>query len=210
MGTAGFNLGLTQAKGNYIMFVAADMIFNKNCIAHLLTVFDDAKTIGLVAPIVYNNNKLLEVSGAWVSYDFYANATKHKINHPKKIPFIGIGIISKKALNKIGGYIYDPTYFVYGEDVDLGFRLTRAGYSIWIIPAAKMINSTHLFEFTLPENKRVFLCERNMLRNAIKYGGIKRFIFAIISRFIRAGYNVLQGKPGKAIARIKAVKAVLI
>jgi GT2 family glycosyltransferase len=43
-------------------------------------------------------------------------------------------LYSREAWNAVGGF--DPDYFCYGEDVDLGFRLRLAGYRCRYVPGA--------------------------------------------------------------------------
>jgi GT2 family glycosyltransferase len=38
------------------------------------------------------------------------------------------------AIRQVGGF--DSSIFMYGEDVELGERLARAGWQMWLVPAA--------------------------------------------------------------------------
>ncbi len=42
-------------------------------------------------------------------------------------------MVGKDALNKIG--LLDEDFFMYGEDIDLSYRLLKAGYDNWYLPA---------------------------------------------------------------------------
>ena len=46
--------------------------------------------------------------------------------------------IRREALDKTG--LLDETYFMYGEDIDLSYRLINAGYKNYYYPAAKIIH----------------------------------------------------------------------
>jgi GT2 family glycosyltransferase len=41
-----------------------------------------------------------------------------------------VGLYRRSAIDKVGG-LFDPTWFMYKEDVDLAIRLYRAGYRAW-------------------------------------------------------------------------------
>jgi len=41
-------------------------------------------------------------------------------------------LLKKKVLAKVEGF--DPDYFFYGEDLDLCYRISKLGYSIWYYP----------------------------------------------------------------------------
>ena len=57
----------------------------------------------------------------------------------------------------------DPTYFMYGEDLDLGLRLWLSGRSVGLIPAARI---THSYEFDKGPSKWFWL-ERNRWRTLL-------------------------------------------
>ena len=42
------------------------------------------------------------------------------------------------ALDKVGGF--DPDYFMYGEDIDLSYRLLKAGYENYYLPDTSIIH----------------------------------------------------------------------
>lgn len=44
----------------------------------------------------------------------------------------------KSVLDKVG--LFDEDYFMYGEDLDLCFRIKKAGYKIMFVPSAKIIH----------------------------------------------------------------------
>jgi hypothetical protein len=43
-------------------------------------------------------------------------------------------MVRRSALDQVGAF--DPDYFMYGEDLDLCFRLKQAGWKIFYVPAA--------------------------------------------------------------------------
>jgi hypothetical protein len=46
--------------------------------------------------------------------------------------------LRKSALDKAG--LLDESFFMYGEDIDLSYRLTKAGYSIYYLPTTNIIH----------------------------------------------------------------------
>lgn len=55
---------------------------------------------------------------------------------PIKVDWCGAAVllVRPKAIRAVGGF--DPTFFLYGEDVDLGIRLTAEGWEVWLDPSA--------------------------------------------------------------------------
>jgi N-acetylglucosaminyl-diphospho-decaprenol L-rhamnosyltransferase len=63
--------------------------------------------------------------------------------------------VRREAWDAIGGF--EPGYFMYGEDLDLGLRLRLAGWQVGIAPGAEVI---HDYDFTKGDYKWFWL-ERN-------------------------------------------------
>ncbi|MFH1253131.1 MAG: glycosyltransferase family 2 protein [Candidatus Uhrbacteria bacterium] len=78
----------------------------------------------------------------------------------------GAGLLVRtKVLEKIGG-LFDPDYFMYHEDLDLGWRARLAGFDILLDPESKIF---HHYEFSR-SIKKFYLMERNRhLTNLANY-----------------------------------------
>ncbi|MFA5187878.1 MAG: glycosyltransferase family 2 protein [Patescibacteria group bacterium] len=64
-------------------------------------------------------------------------------------------LIKTNVLKKIG--LFDPDFFMYHEDLDLGWRMRLAGYKILVVPQAVIY---HKYEFSKSIKKYYFM-ERN-------------------------------------------------
>lgn len=82
-------------------------------------------------------------AGAWVEGPLmqgrhfgHGESDMGQHDSPKSVPYVvGCAIaLSRNAFEKVGGF--DPAYFLYFEEVDLCFRLRRAGYDILYAPGA--------------------------------------------------------------------------
>lgn len=60
---------------------------------------------------------------------------------PRRVEWLGGAALALRpeAVRDVDGFA--PRFFLYGEDIDLGERLGRAGWELWIVPAAR---ATHL------------------------------------------------------------------
>ena len=47
-------------------------------------------------------------------------------------------LLRKTVLNKIG--LLDENFFMYGEDIDLSYRITQSGYKNYYFPETKIIH----------------------------------------------------------------------
>ena len=72
--------------------------------------------------------------------DKYYHLSKLDMNKPHEVDAItGAFFLTRKSvLDKIG--LFDEDYFMYGEDLDLCFRIKKAGYKIMFIPDIKIIH----------------------------------------------------------------------
>lgn len=56
---------------------------------------------------------------------------------PRRVEWASAAVLLLRpdAIRGVGGF--DPSIFMYGEDVDLGDRLCRAGWEMWLVPSAR-------------------------------------------------------------------------
>lgn len=77
----------------------------------------------------------------------------------------GVSIILKReAIDEIGGYVFDPDMFLYGEDVDLALRIRTAGYRTVLAPRAVVYHS-HVLQDSV--SVRSFLKTVRIIRNRL-------------------------------------------
>jgi GT2 family glycosyltransferase len=81
-------------------------------------------------------------------------------------PCGGNALVERRAYLDAGGF--DPRYFAYLEDVDLGWRLWAAGRRVLAAPAATVRHRSSASSDRLGHHHRGFLFERNALRTAHK------------------------------------------
>jgi N-acetylglucosaminyl-diphospho-decaprenol L-rhamnosyltransferase len=70
-------------------------------------------------------------------------------------------VVRRATWDRLGGL--DASYFLYGEDLDLGLRIWLAGERIGVVPVARVI---HSYEFEKGTGKWFWL-ERNRLRTVL-------------------------------------------
>jgi hypothetical protein len=65
-------------------------------------------------------------------------------------------MLRTSALDRVG--FFDPRYFMFGEDLDLCYRLKLGGWKIFYLPSA---SATHHFRPTPPDAQRKMSYERH-------------------------------------------------
>ena len=112
------------------------------------------------------------------------------------------------------GYIFDPDYFVYGEDVDLGLRIRLTGKKVMFEPKSIIY---HMHSVTMQKQRKSFstyLMERNLIITFFKIFSLKNIILYLpyikLMRFITIIKDILSLRLDLALARLKALLWVLI
>lgn len=137
----GNNIGVAIAKGEYICILNPDIVVAENTFETLLNSAETIENIGIMGC------RLVDGSGAFLpeskrnvpfpiialkkimgnSKDYYANQIgEFKIGN---VPiFVGAFMLMKKEVFElVNGF--DEDYFMYGEDVDLSYRIHKLGYN---------------------------------------------------------------------------------
>ena len=158
----GNNLGLRRAKGRFLLLLNSDTLINKNTLVKMIEYMDDNPGVGL------STCRVELVTGAidpashrgfptpWASLTYYLGLEKlfpksrifaryHQgwkdlaASHEIDTPVGAFFMIRREALRQVG--LLDEKFFMYGEDIDLAFRIKQAGWQIMYTPITKI---THL------------------------------------------------------------------
>ncbi|TBV27537.1 glycosyltransferase family 2 protein [Meridianimaribacter sp. CL38] len=136
----GNNIGVSQAKGEYLCVLNPDTIVAEDTFKILLEFANGIENLGILGcrlvdgtghflpeskrNIPKPNVALKKLLGKPQSY----YATQIEEEAVGEVPvFVGAFMILKKEVYKeVGGF--DEDYFMYGEDVDLSYKVLKAGY----------------------------------------------------------------------------------
>lgn len=140
---AGNNMGVEYAKGKFIVTLNADAFPEKDWLENIQKAIQKCPDCFFASKLVMANDPS-KLDGVGDVYHFtgqvwrkYHNYSESSLQLSEKEVFSPCGaaaIYPKEAFKKVGGF--DPDYFAYVEDVDLGFRLRLAGYKCIFLPDA--------------------------------------------------------------------------
>jgi GT2 family glycosyltransferase len=213
---SGINSGIKYCSGKYILFLNNDMVIDKNCISALVKSIESSSSVGMAAPklVNYYDRKLVS-GGTWLSRAFYNGHIKGNNRSSKMIiPYLGVGLIRKSIVDEYG-YLFDPDYFIYGEDVDLGLRIRLLGKEILFVNDALLY---HMHAVTsikhIKSLKMTYLMERNLLTSFFKNLLLSRiflyFPYMLLLRIVAMGRDIVLFNFGGFFARLKAILWVVV
>jgi GT2 family glycosyltransferase len=155
------NQGIKQSKGEYVLLLNPDTVVEDDTFLKIIGFMDEhpdagglgVKMVdgkgkflpeskrGLPTPMVafykiFGLSRLFPKSRIFGKYHL-GFLDKEQI-HEVEILSGAFMLLRKKVLDKIG--LLDETFFMYGEDIDLSYRIIKAGYKNYYYPETRIIH----------------------------------------------------------------------
>ena len=195
------NEALRLTKGDKILFLNPDTIIPEDCFEKCLPFFSTAKNIGSLGVRMIDGSgkylpeskrgfpssftsfckmtgltKLFPSSKLFTNY-YLGHLSENEINEIDVLPGAFM-MIDKKVLDKTGGF--DEDFFMYGEDIDLSYRIQNAGFKNYYFPLTTIIHFKG--ESTQKESE-------NYIRNF--YGAMLLFVKKHYGKFQAGLYSLM-------------------
>jgi GT2 family glycosyltransferase len=162
---AGANLGAARASGDVLVFLNPDTVAGPGAIEALVRALEDPSVgIAMARLRLLADPELLNSSGNVIHVTGFAWAGGYReradgLVQTREVPYASGAAMAVRAevFRKLGGFRDD--FFLYHEDVDLGWRARMRGYRVVVAPEADVF---HDYEFARNVRKSYFL-ERNRL-----------------------------------------------
>ena len=171
----GCNLGVSHAKGEYVAFINNDARPDTGWIRAAVEAFESDPTIGAVASKVldWSGNLIDYADGSltWYGMGYKREAEKpdsEEFNTPKDVLF-GTGaamFVRADLYREVGGF--DERFFMFYEDVDLGWRLNILGWRMRYVPTSLAFHKHHVTMKKFGNFRETYLLERNALMSLYK------------------------------------------
>lgn len=155
------NQAIRVAKGEYVLILNPDTVVEEDTFEKCIDFMDSKPDCGaLGVKMIDGSGKFLKESKRgfptpWASFCKMSGLTS-LFPHSKKYAYYYMGHLSedetnevdilagafmmmrKECLDKVG--LLDEDYFMYGEDIDLSYRITKGGYKNYYFPKARIIH----------------------------------------------------------------------
>lgn len=147
------NMVLKKAKTPYVLTLNPDTEIPRGVLKYLIDFMEKNSEVGIASPRVEKSDGTLDAAShrgfptplASVLYFFFKNDKRYHLTNRdmSKIHEVDsvVGafmMIRKSVLDKIG--YFDEDYFLYGEDLDLCYRVKNAGFKVMYIPQVKIMH----------------------------------------------------------------------
>lgn len=175
--SAGNNLGVRKARGDYLFFLNPDTQFVGNVVDELYKLIISNGKIGIVAPILLDKNEKeyklqgtktltplrailgLSFLGRFkIKNDYYVHGwNKEGLREVDVCPGSAL-MVSKKLFEKIRGF--DENFFLYFEEFDFCKRIRECDYKIYISSKSKVVHDWGVSTSQFDNKDKVFAKSR--------------------------------------------------
>lgn len=148
----GNNIGVEQVKGEYLCILNPDTVVAEDTFKKVIQFADTKQDIGIVGcQLIDGTGQFLPESKRQVptpkvafqklignTKNYYTNALGIDDTGKTDVLVGAFMVLKRKVYNAVNGF--DEDYFMYGEDIDLSYKILKAGYSNYYFGEATVIH----------------------------------------------------------------------
>lgn len=141
------NIAIRQSTGEYVLLLNPDTFVSEDALQQAVKFMDAHPKAGGVGAMMHNSNGTLAresrraIPTPWVSLlKMLGFSKRYYMSHlswdqPACIEAVSgaFFMVRREAMDAVG--MLDKDYFMYGEDIDLSYRILKGGYENWYVPA---------------------------------------------------------------------------
>jgi GT2 family glycosyltransferase len=165
----GNNRAARSATGDWVGFLNNDMQVEKSWLRELVDEVGRQPGLACISSKILNwDGTAIDFIGSGVNFQGFGFQVDYGLkespqDRPRRLlcPCGGAMLIRRELFLEVGGF--DPDYFGFYEDTDLGWRLNLLGHDVWYTPKAVVFHRHHGSFDSVRAEKRRLLYERNSL-----------------------------------------------
>lgn len=202
----GNNIGFRETSGEFVVFLNQDTILHRACLRELVE--GVRSETGIMAahgniiqpwyPEFVGAPERADVAAAYT-----LDLTRLGYAHYRRLPSVerpadtlflhGVCIVMRREVAGELDYVFDPDFFAYAEDLDLGLRIRALGYRTVVLPKAVVYHKhtlqTQLSWLTVVKTVRII---RNRYLAFFKVMSVWEFALMVPLMTIGAPFNALE------------------
>lgn len=161
-----------QRGADYVFILNNDTKTDPSCLSLLISFMEEMPQVAACQPLLcrMDNPELIASAGCRISLsgrawdDFFNTPSKSFGSKPRQVTGVtgGAMLIRAEVLHRVG--LFDEKYKMYFEDVDLSLRIRKEGYSLYIVPQAKVLHSVSATTSAYFQQLHIQLSEANSYR----------------------------------------------
>lgn len=176
------NQALKFARGDFILLINPDAVVSEDTLNKMISFLKEHQDAGVAGCKILNADGTLQLAcrrsfpGPWTSFTkvtglsslfpkskLFARYNLTYLDENKTYEVDAISgsfmMLKKEVLEKVGGF--DEQFFMYGEDLDLCYRVQKAGYKVYYV------HTTQVIHYKGESTKRSNLDETKIFYNAM-------------------------------------------
>jgi GT2 family glycosyltransferase len=191
------NQGIDATNGNYVLLLNNDTLVNGSSLDALVEFLDTHPDAGAVGGRLLNPDGSFQAAdanfptllmefliatrlGALIWTNYPDTSYSHEV---KTVDWLSSAclLLRRSALDRVG--LLDESYFIYGDEADLQYRLKEAGWKVYYLPDVTTIHYGGRSMDRWRRRKMVYRGKMLFFKN--HYGGVQtgmlRLMFAVLS-----------------------------
>lgn len=198
----GNNLGLTQATGEYILFLNNDTEVDPDFLQPLVSVFESNPKAGAASPkiLYFKSGNLIQYAGSTRVNPFTGRSRRlgylekdrgqHDRLRETDLTHGAAMIVPRRVIDAVGPM--PDFFFLYYEEIDWCESIKRAGYRIYYVPQSRVFHKESMSIGKKSTLKTYYMTRNRLLFMRRNTSGLEKMLWISFFIFISLPKNILS------------------